>query len=41
MAMDLNAVDAFMGEYMKNYDWAEFTTAELIDRKRAYLSKNN
>ncbi|MDY6023519.1 MAG: response regulator [Candidatus Borkfalkiaceae bacterium] len=41
LASDMSAIDSFMGEYMKNYDWAEFTAAELFDRKKVFLSKIN
>ncbi len=31
---DLNAVNSYMGEYMTNYSWAEFTTASLYKKTK-------
>lgn len=34
---DIDAVNSYMGEYMSNYSWTEFTTASLYERtKKAF-----
>lgn len=30
---DISAVNAFMGEYMTNYSWAELTVGTLVQKK--------
>lgn len=37
---DVQAINAYMGEYMNNYSWAEFTTASLEEKQLAGVAHN-
>lgn len=34
--MDINAINSYMGEYMINYSWSEFTTGMLEEKNKKY-----
>ena len=34
--MDVNAINSYMGEYMINYSWSEFTTGMLEEKNIRY-----
>lgn len=34
--MDVNAINSYMGEYMINYSWSEFTTGMLEEKNKKY-----
>lgn len=38
--MDVNAINSYMGEYMINYSWSEFTTGMLEEKNKRYSLLN-
>ena len=38
LKMDVYAINSYMGEYMINYSWSEFTTGMLEEKYRKYSS---